>query len=247
MDLGHIPELGTWMRPMQLILLRAVKDKTIETTQLASEIVKELSCLPLAVIQAGAYISKFSCLPRYLSIYRQNCANLLRQHPTRSHDHDRQTVYTTWQISFKQLSNVAARFLQLCSLLHHDSIPEAIFQQAAAWMINHDGQEAQTFQEAKGFLHNFLSDSGTWDQQCFMDIAAEIQGYSLIDRDDTRDTLSIHPLVRSWCQDTLDDEPIARECMTDIIGMSVRLTEDAYLLRIELMSHIDPLIKDPAT
>ncbi|KAF8217385.1 hypothetical protein K438DRAFT_1701902 [Mycena galopus ATCC 62051] len=228
---------------INLLLLRAVKEKTIETTQWASEI--ELSCLPLAIIQAGAYISKFNCLHHYLSLYRQNHANILRQHPTQSHDDYSWTVYTTWQISFNQLSNGAARFLQLCSLLHHNDIPVKIFEQAAEWMLNDDGQKVQTLQEARGFLHNFLSDSGTWDQQCLMDITAEIQGYSLIDRHEPGDTLSIHPLVHLWCRDTLDDEPIARQCMTDIIGMSVRLT--AYLLRIGLMSHIGSLIKDPAT
>ncbi|KAJ7508298.1 hypothetical protein B0H11DRAFT_1847743 [Mycena galericulata] len=202
---------------IDLLLLRAVKEKTIETTQRASEIVKELSCLPLAIIQAGAYISKFNCLHKYLSIYRQNCTKLLRQHSTQSHDNYKWTVYTTWQISFEQLSTTAARFLQLCSLLHHDSIPEAIFEQAAAWMINDNGQEGHTLQEATGFLQKFL------------------------------DTLSIHPLVHSWCQDTLDDEPIARECITDIIGMSVKLKEDDYLFRIGLMSHVDSLILDPTT
>ncbi|KAJ7836483.1 hypothetical protein B0H14DRAFT_2589699 [Mycena olivaceomarginata] len=127
---------------IDLLLLRAVKKKTIETTRQASEIVKELSCLPLAAIQAGAYISKFNCLPR-----------------------------------FKQLSNVAARFLQLCSLLHHNNIPEAIFEQAAEWTTNDAGQEAQILLAARGFLQNFLSASGTWDQQCLMDIVAEIQGF----------------------------------------------------------------------
>ncbi|KAJ7694931.1 hypothetical protein B0H14DRAFT_2486001, partial [Mycena olivaceomarginata] len=188
---------------IDLLLLRAVKEKTIETTQQASEIVKELSCLPLAVIQAGAYISKFNCLPRYLSIYRKNRANSLKWHGTQSHDDYELTVYTTWQISFKQLSKVAAQFLQLCSLLHHNKIPEAIFEQAAEWKTNDAGQEAQILQAARGFLQNFLSASGTWDQQCLMEIVAEIQGYSLIDRDDIGDTLSIHPLVHSWCQDTL--------------------------------------------
>ncbi|KAJ7789637.1 hypothetical protein B0H14DRAFT_2626995 [Mycena olivaceomarginata] len=180
---------------IDLLLLRAVKEKTNETTQQASEIVKELSCLPLAVIQAGAYISKFNCLPRYVSIYRKNRANILEWHATQSHDDYELTVYTTWQISFKQLSKVAARFLQLCSLLHYNNIPEAIFEQAAEWKTNDAGQEAQISQTARGFLQNFLSASGTWDQQCLMDIVAEIQGYSLIDRDDIRDTLSIHPLT----------------------------------------------------
>ena len=97
---------------------------------------QELSCLPLAVIQAGAYISKFDCLHQYLSIYRQNHATLLSQHPAQSHDDYRRIVYPTRQISFSQLSKVAARFLQLCSVLDHNDIPEAIFQQAAARIIS---------------------------------------------------------------------------------------------------------------
>ncbi|KAJ7878236.1 FabD/lysophospholipase-like protein, partial [Mycena leptocephala] len=185
---------------IDLLLLSAVQEKTIESNQSASEIVKELSCLPLAVIQAGAYISKFDCLHRYLSIYSQNRAKLLSQHSAQSHDDYRWTVYTTWQISFEQLSKAAARFLQLCSLLHHDSIPETIFEWAAKSAVYGDEQEARTLQEARRFLQNFLSVSGTWDPQQFMDIIAEIQGYSLIDRHNISDTLSIHPLVHSWCR-----------------------------------------------
>ncbi|KAF7345873.1 FabD/lysophospholipase-like protein [Mycena venus] len=41
---------------IDLLLLRAVKEKTIEITQRASEIVKELSYLPLAIIQADSLI-----------------------------------------------------------------------------------------------------------------------------------------------------------------------------------------------
>ncbi|KAJ7888011.1 hypothetical protein B0H13DRAFT_2277448 [Mycena leptocephala] len=232
---------------IDLLLLSAVKENTIESAQSASQIVKELSFLPLAIIQAGAYISKFDCLHRYLSIYSKNRAKLLGQHSAQSHDDYELTVYTTWQISFEQLSKVAARFLQLCSLLHHDSIPETIFEQAAKSSIYSNEQEAQTLQEARKFLQNFLSVSGTWDPQHFMDIIGEIRAYSLIDRHDISDTLSIHPLVHSWCRHTLDDEPIARECMTNIVGMSIRFTDDAYLFRIGLMSHIDSLIQDPMT
>ncbi|KAJ7824351.1 hypothetical protein B0H13DRAFT_2290987 [Mycena leptocephala] len=189
---------------IDLLLLSAVKEKSIESTQSASEIVK-------------------------------NRAKLLSQHSAQSHDDYRLTVYTTWQISFGRLSKAAA------------SIPETIFEQAAESAIYSDEQEAQALQEARKFLQNFLSVSGTWDSQQFMDIIAEIQGYSLIDRHNISDTLSIHPLVHSWCRHTLDDEPIARDCMTDIMGMSIRLTNDAYLVRIALMSHVDSLIQDPTT
>ncbi|KAJ7817648.1 acyl transferase/acyl hydrolase/lysophospholipase [Mycena leptocephala] len=189
---------------VDLLLLSAVKEKTIESAQSASEIVK-------------------------------NRAKLLSQHSAQSHDDYRLTVYTTWQISFGQLSKAAA------------SIPETIFEQAAKSSIYSNEQEAQTLQEARRFLQNFLSVSGTWDPQHFMDIIAEIRAYSLIDRHDISDTISIHPLVHSWCRHTLDDEPIARECMIDIIGMSIGLTQDAYLFRIGLMSHVDSLIQDQTT
>ncbi|KAJ7795198.1 hypothetical protein B0H14DRAFT_2920693 [Mycena olivaceomarginata] len=57
----------------------------------------ELCYLPLAIIQAGAYISKFNCLDQYLSLYKENHVRLLKQHPEQSHDDYEWTVYTTWE------------------------------------------------------------------------------------------------------------------------------------------------------
>ncbi|KAJ7789138.1 P-loop containing nucleoside triphosphate hydrolase protein [Mycena olivaceomarginata] len=230
-----------------LLLSRAVKEKNVQNIEKASEIVKELSCLPLALVQAGAYISTCNCLFQYLSIYRRNHAKLLSQHAVQSHDDYKWTVYTTWEISFRQLSKAAARFLQLCSLLHHNSIPEAIFEHAAAWTGNNHEQEDQAVWDAKEFLHTFMSDSGTWDAQHFMDILSEIQGYSLMESDTVRETLSMHPLVHSWCQSTLEDEHVARKCIIAIVGMSIRSTDNAHLFRIRLISHLDSLIKDSLT
>ncbi|KAJ7812583.1 hypothetical protein B0H14DRAFT_2459077, partial [Mycena olivaceomarginata] len=185
------------------LLLRsaAVEDNTVETTERASEIVKELCYLPLAIIQAGAYISKSNCLNQYLSLYKQDHARLLKEHPGQSHDDYGWTVYTTWEISFKQLSKVATQFLQMCSLLHHDKIPEAIFEKAAGWMIGNT-EDTQNLEQAREFLQSFLTSSVIWNQQSFMVIIEEIVGYSLVDRHNGA-VLSIHPLVQSWCQDTL--------------------------------------------
>jgi hypothetical protein len=201
---------------IDLLLQRAVKEKTIQNRHLASEIVKvcwlfihrhsliglvqELSCLPLAIIQAGAYILRFKCLNSYLSIYKENYAKLLNQHPTQSHADYRRTVYTTWQISFSRLSKVSARFLQLCSLLHHSNIEVKIFEQAAKWIIRNDRKdsESETFHLAKQFLNNFVSNSGVWDQQQLMNTCAEIEAFSLIEKDEATNMLSMHPLVHLW-------------------------------------------------
>jgi hypothetical protein len=94
----------------------------------------------------------------------------------------------------------------MCSLLHHDNIPEAIFQRAAAWAIDNIG-DTQDMRQATVFLKRFLAPL-IWNQQLFMDIIAEIAAYSLINRH-AGGILSIHPLVQLWCQNTLADIPRA--------------------------------------
>ncbi|KAJ7139189.1 P-loop containing nucleoside triphosphate hydrolase protein [Mycena epipterygia] len=115
---------------VNLLLRSAGQDTTDCNTVTSIPIVKMFYYLPLAIIQAGAFISKSGDLGSYLALYELNRARLLSQKPTQSHDAYAWTVYTTWQISFEQLSQPAAMFLQLCSLLHHQGISEQIFKNA---------------------------------------------------------------------------------------------------------------------
>src|ERR1700753_4030105 len=94
---------------------------------------KELVYLPLAIIQAGAFIAKSRNLEGYLTVYSTNKSRLLSEKPAQSHDSYAWTVYTTWQMSFNKLSPLAARFLQLCSLLHHKGIFEEFFINASKY------------------------------------------------------------------------------------------------------------------
>ncbi|KAJ7614912.1 hypothetical protein FB45DRAFT_873781 [Roridomyces roridus] len=227
-----------------LLLARAVKEHTDENYTLAMGIVQELSCLPLAIVQAGAYIAKFKCLKNYLSIYRKNKEELLQQHPDQTHDNYEWTVYTTWEISFRKLSPVAARFLQLCSLLHHSNIPESIFAKATQWILKNEGNDTESLQEARKFLQNFVSGSGRWSKQYFRNIVAEIEEYSLIQSQEASDTLDMHPLVHLWCSSTLPDEVTTRACMANVVGMSIDLGPDAYLERIRMIAHVNMLVQD---
>src|ERR1700761_8498254 len=95
--------------------------------------IKELGYLPLAIIQAGAFIAKSRNLDGYLAIYSVNKTRLLSEKPSQSHDDYVWTVYTTWQMSFDKLSPLSARFLQLCSLLHYKGISEEFFINAAKY------------------------------------------------------------------------------------------------------------------
>src|ERR1700742_3117117 len=93
-----------------------------------------LGHLALAVIQAGAYVSKAGCsLQDYSKLYQERQKELLEEYQNniqRADDYQ-STVFTTWNISFAQLSNTAQQFMQLCACLHFDAIPAVIFQNAA--------------------------------------------------------------------------------------------------------------------
>src|SRR5271154_4266439 len=96
-------------------------------------VVQELGYVTLAVVQAGAYISRSQCgLSRYLEMYKKDSGQLLEEYRNNVQKGDdyQGTVYTVWAISFKQLSAQAAKFLMLCAFLHHDGISEAIFRNA---------------------------------------------------------------------------------------------------------------------
>ncbi|KAJ7823128.1 P-loop containing nucleoside triphosphate hydrolase protein [Mycena olivaceomarginata] len=101
-----------------LLLKSAAQEISFVNELHATEIVKELALLPLAIVQAGAFISKSGALDTYLALYEQNRAQLLAERQTQTHDDYKWTVYTTWHMSFDKLSPLAAMFLQLCSFLH---------------------------------------------------------------------------------------------------------------------------------
>ncbi|KAJ7444478.1 P-loop containing nucleoside triphosphate hydrolase protein [Mycena latifolia] len=72
--------------PVELLLASAKEEMSPENKKISAEIVKALGYLPLAIIQAGAFIIKSGALKSYLSIYVQNRERLLSEKPAKSHD-----------------------------------------------------------------------------------------------------------------------------------------------------------------
>src|ERR1700742_5181894 len=103
-----------------------------------------LGHLALAVIQAGAYVSKAGCsLQDYSKLYQEWQRELLEEYQNniqRADDYQ-STVFTTWNISFAQLSNPAQQFMQLCACLHFDAIPAVIFQNAALKLVSSESSD----------------------------------------------------------------------------------------------------------
>ncbi|KAJ7458462.1 hypothetical protein FB451DRAFT_579971 [Mycena latifolia] len=229
---------------VELLLKSSAVATTPANKDTATEIVKALCYLPLAIIQAGAFILQSGALDRYLELYMDNQARLLSEQPVQSHDNYAWTVYTTWQISFDQLSKLAATFLQLCSFLHHEGISEKIFSRASAYDFPAHCPSEEELEEPLEFLSQFLGPAGTWDTLCFMKVTNEIQAYSLVNFAAERNMFSIHPLVHTWCQSTLTDQQSYHYWMIAIVGMSITKIrrEDIQLASLELLPHLDALI-----
>ncbi|KAJ7278411.1 hypothetical protein C8J57DRAFT_1465521 [Mycena rebaudengoi] len=225
---------------VQLLLASAVESHTTETETLAAEIVKVLHCFPLAVVQAGAFIAQTGKLRNYLTLYKKNRGQLLSRVPAQSHDKYAWSVYTTWDISFKCLGPLAAKFLQICSFLHHDGISETIFSNAATYEPGPLGPTEEQIKEPREFLGNFLTQAGTWDELRFIDITTEIQGYSLIHQDPNTNQLSMHPLVHDWSRNTILGTDSTCKCTAAILAMSVVYQDQVFL--IKLLPHINSVL-----
>ncbi|KAJ7064206.1 P-loop containing nucleoside triphosphate hydrolase protein, partial [Mycena amicta] len=162
----------------------------------------ELHCFALAIVQAGAFISKSppvrQDISKYIPLYQENKATLLCKKPDQSHDDYAWTVYTTWQISFDQLGPLAAQFLQLCSFIHFEGITEDMFQRASTYTPQNGllDPTLATLQVALDFLSNFRTAESKWNSLAFGEMISDICDYSLITWQEG--TYSIHPLVHQW-------------------------------------------------
>ncbi|KAJ7847594.1 P-loop containing nucleoside triphosphate hydrolase protein [Mycena olivaceomarginata] len=232
---------------VKLLLKSAAQDPTTRNEEIAAEIVQELSCLPLAIIQAGAFIAESGALNRYLALFKQNRARLLSRKPAQSHDDYAGTVYTTWQISFDRLTDAARTLLQLCSFLHHQGIFEEIFSLASAYTFQVNGPSEQELQQPMKLLSLFRGLTGGWDSLRFTEVTNELQAYSLINFNIETGLFSIHPLVYSWSRNILTSDEY-HYSMVAIVGMAItgissQAIEPASLW---LMPHIDSLLEGEA-
>ncbi|KAJ7794025.1 hypothetical protein B0H14DRAFT_2924625, partial [Mycena olivaceomarginata] len=205
-----------------LLLKCALQDMSPANQQTATKIVKVLCYHALAIIQAGAFIAKSGALETYLALYTRNQAQLLSEKPTQSHENYAWTVYTTWQISFAQLSQSAAMFLQLCSFLHHKDISEDIFSKASLYKFPSSGPTKRQLRKPLEFLSYFLTPTGAWDPLRFLNVVNEIKAYSLINFDPTTQMFSIHPLVHAWSQAILSDPGLYNCIAVSIFGIACR-------------------------
>jgi len=158
-------------------------DQALAKDRAAAEcIVEEMDGLPLALVQAGAYIVETACsLEDYLDLYKTHHKELLAR-PSRLMLDYPETVGTTWSLSFRQIeqqSPAAADLLRLCAFLAPDAIPEELLMRDIA-----EAGDPFKLNEALGVILR----------------------YSLVRREENTHALSIHRLVQTVLKDDMDQE-----------------------------------------
>jgi len=154
----------------------------------ALRIVQEMDGLPLAIVQAGAYVEETGCsLADYLRLYTTHRKDLLSRRSRLLLDYP-ETVATTWSLSFQQVeqqSPAAAELLRLCAFLAPDAIPEELLARGAA--------------ELGAVLGAAVADPFQ------LNAALEVlRRYSLLRREGGAHLLSIHRLVQVVLKDSMD-------------------------------------------
>ena len=174
---------------------RLDKDKSLDQSlakdrAAAERIVEEMDGLPLALVQAGAYIVETACrLEDYLDLYKTHHKELLAR-PSRLMLDYSETVATTWSLSFQQIeqkSPAAADLLRLCAFLAPDAIPEELLMQG----MTEPGADP-VYEAGDPFKLN--------------EALGVLLRYSLVRREENTHVLSIHRLVQAVLKDNMDQE-----------------------------------------
>ena len=170
--------------------MRERSDKAEE--QAAADIANELGYLPLALEQAGAYITQIKCkFSEYLVSYKKNHLKLLERSGPVTGDQNR-SVATTWTMNFRAVrraSRASADLLRICAFLSPDKIPVELLILGAA--------------ELGPALSKALEDAAD-DPLVVNEVLEPLSRYSLIRHDTDSDTFSVHRLVQEVIQANLN-------------------------------------------
>ncbi|MCP3959086.1 MAG: TIR domain-containing protein, partial [bacterium] len=176
---------------LEFLLRRARReDPPAREKEAAQELAEELGYLPLALEQAGAYVSLHdSRFTDYLTSYRRRRLRLLSKGPLKDY---REPVATTWSLNFDQVaaaSEASAEILRLSACLSPDQIPVEVLIKGAE-------QLGPTLAQA---LEGAAEDPLVVDE-----LLQPLNRYSLIERDPETWTFNVHRMVQEVVRQSLD-------------------------------------------
>lgn len=230
------------MSPEDAVTLLAAASRTNDTSESALILVTELGYLPLAIIQAGAFIAKCGLtFTDYLDMYRVGRAELLNSASTQTIDAYKHPVYTTWEMSVQKLSSCATSLLRVFGFLHNEGITLEILRRAVSH-LNDPRATDPFYASTLTFLQNFCNRNGQWNSLTFFQTVTELLSYSLINPSGPK-SWSVHPLVHAWSRDRLSEEERRFICQLAIGVLSLCLDSanacEDHMHRRSMVPHID--------
>lgn len=179
---------------------------------IAERIVQEMDGLPLALMQAGAYIEETGCsLRSYLDLYSTHRKDLLARRSKLLLDYS-ETVATTWLLSFQQIEQInplAIDILHFCAFLAPDGIPEELIMGGLAKRDGAPRTEALDPFELNEALET-------------------LRKYSLLRRDGSTPLLGIHRLVQTVLQQNMDQKTRREWAERTVKAIDTVFPEDDY-------------------
>ncbi|QRW22931.1 tRNA uridine 5-carboxymethylaminomethyl modification enzyme GidA [Rhizoctonia solani] len=236
------------------LLLRTAKlslDKMDELDKAAMHsLLKRFDYLALAVVQAGAYIWKMQLsISQYWDRYSVRQKAVLERGIGIGLDGYEKTVYTTWELSLKQISSHAMELLFLIAFLHREEILEEIFQRAARNMQKDEdeallrNEQSAVEQRVKNFLRHLIE--SRWEDT-FTLYMGELMSFSLVTYDRASQAYAIHPLVQDWAQESASKEMISIQHSALLLALSIDWNRGSadYAYKRRILPNVNLIFKE---
>ncbi|PVF94146.1 TPR-like protein, partial [Serendipita vermifera] len=258
----HHLELGPMSNEEAVQTLAKASRRTLPVSgqdeQYMKELVEELGCLALALVQAGVYIynmgpvqagdTQSSSFKHYLSLFRRERGNLMRQAGAPSLDQYKHSVYSTLDLSYSLLSPIAREFVGICSKLHYSNISLSMILTATERDFEDQKSYAprpESHVKVKERLRFLFKPHGSLDESHIRETIRSLVSLSLVQVTMAKDTILLryHPLVHAWANEKTAPEVVSlhfRMAIT-VLSTSLKSIPPAHLQY--LLPHIVSIVE----
>ena len=189
-----------------------------------TDLLADLGHLPLAIDQASSYIAATEIsLKEYYEGFQVEKARLLRQLPSTLYNYDsRETVMTTWEISFKRVEHVnmpASELLLMMAIFSHDDIPIGMLElnddSLRHWASN---GKFEPLPENQEWVSTTMKET-LQSRLRLREALLALKNFSFIRYKLSGKSFWLHPLVHYWASQRLKSYPSRQSLTMCSIGL----------------------------
>ncbi|KAF8600373.1 FabD/lysophospholipase-like protein [Ceratobasidium sp. AG-I] len=253
---GHFCRVGGMLPEdaRELMLKVSPAEGEQDAVGIANTLAEQFGYFALAIVQAGAYMHTTECgLAEYLKIFQKARSEVLRRGLIQQQDDHELSLFTSWEVSHRQLSPRSTQLLHIMSFFHHEGVAETIFEAASTRALSYEVEiplnESQVATQTVifSFLASLRTPSDEWNPLALKDLTRELRAFSLLDYDAHSCSYSMHPLVQEWSRATAPDATAMRECAAWVLTLCVHFgkqSSEDFAFRRRLLPHLLALDSD---